>query len=185
MNYTLPTVLEVNGTEYEIRSDYRPILDILVAMGDPELSDDEKAYVTLQILYQDWENIPTEDYEEAVAQAYWFIDGGKEPKKTNSPRLMDWEQDFGWYIAPINRIAGQDIRGVPYVHWWTFLSFYNEIGECAFAQIVSIRNKRKRGKKLEKWESEWYRQNQEIVDIKQKYTSAEDDLVAKWTKGVS
>ena len=177
MRYELPKTLEINGVNYDIRSDYRPILDIMVALTDPELDDSEKAYVALRIFYINWKDIPKEDYQEAVEKCFLFINGGKEDTPKKSPKLMDWEQDFDYYIAPINRIAGQDLRGVDYVHWWTFLSYYYEIGECAFSQIVSIRSKRKKGKKLEKWEQEWY-------DIKENYTSAEDDLVAKWTKGL-
>ena len=184
MQYDLPKTVEINGVKHDIRSDFRPILDIMVALGDPELDDAEKATVALRIFYPDWKIIPIGDYREAIEKCYWFINGGRENTPKRSPKLMDWEQDFDYYIAPINRIAGQDIRGVPYVHWWTFLSYYYEIGECAFSQIVSIRNKRRKGKKLEKWEQEWYRDNKEIVDIKQKFTEAEEDLVAKWTKGL-
>ena len=184
MRYDLPKTLKIGGKEYDIRTDYRPILDIMVALSDAELDDLEKALVTLRILYPDWQSIPQEDYQEAVEKAYWFINGGKEDKPKKSPKLMDWEQDFDYYIAPINRIAGQDLRGVQYVHWWTFLSYYYEIGECVFSTIVSIRSKKKKGKKLEKWEQDWYRDNKDIVDIKVKYTEAEEDLVAKWTKGL-
>lgn len=184
MRYELPKALEVNGTVYDIRSDFRPILDTMVALNDPELDDSEKATVTLRIVYPNWKDIPSEDYREAVEKAYWFINGGHEETPKKSPKLMDWEQDFDYYIAPINRIAGQDIRGVPYVHWWTFLSYYHEIGECVFSQIINIRSKLKKNKKLEKWEQEWYRDNKDIVDIKMRYTSDEEDLVAKWTKGL-
>ena len=184
MNYSLPTSLDVGGVCYAIRSDFRPALDIIVALGDPELTDEDKANVTLRILYPDWKKIPRRDWQEAVNKALWFIAGGKEEDGKKHPRLMDWEQDFDLIIAPVNRIAGTDVRGKEYVHWWTFLSYYNEIGECAFSQIVSIRQKRKKGKKLEKWEQEFYKDNRDAVELKQKFTQKEDDLVAKWTKGV-
>ena len=40
--YDLPVTLEVAGKEYGIRSDFRAVLDILIAMTDPDLSDYEK-----------------------------------------------------------------------------------------------------------------------------------------------
>ena len=40
--YDLPVALEVAGKEYGIRSDFRAVLDILIAMTDPDLSDYEK-----------------------------------------------------------------------------------------------------------------------------------------------
>ena len=50
MMYALPTSLEVRGTEYEIRSDYRAALDICAALSDPELDNQEKALAALIIL---------------------------------------------------------------------------------------------------------------------------------------
>ena len=38
-NQYLPTSVNVSGKEYNIRSDYRAILDICTALNDPELSD--------------------------------------------------------------------------------------------------------------------------------------------------
>ena len=67
------------------------------------------------------------------------------------------------------------------VHWWTFLAAYMEIGDCLFAQIVRIREKRLKGKKLSKEDQYFYRKNREIVDIKTHYTSVENDLVKAWT----
>ena len=40
--WSLPYSLSVNGIDYEIREDFRAILDILSAFADEELSDPEK-----------------------------------------------------------------------------------------------------------------------------------------------
>ena len=45
MIYDLPTSLEVSGVIYEIRSDYRYALDILIALNDPLLSDEQKIFL--------------------------------------------------------------------------------------------------------------------------------------------
>ena len=63
------------------------------------------------------------------------------------------------------------------------MSAYMEIGECTFAQIVHIRDQKRKGKTLEKFDLEWYRQNRELVDMKQKITSAEDEVFKKWGGG--
>ena len=42
---TLPRSLEVNGKFYRIRSDFRDVLKIVIAFGDPDLEDKEKAYI--------------------------------------------------------------------------------------------------------------------------------------------
>ena len=82
-------------------------------------------------------------------------------------------------FSAINKIAGKEIRAVEYLHYWTFIGFFNEIGEGVFSTVLNIRNKKARHKKLEKWENEFYRNNKEIVDIKRKYTKSEkSDLLA-------
>ena len=180
MNYYLPKSLTVDGVDYEIRTDYRVILDIMEALADPELTDEDKAEVAFEVLYPDYEKIPPQAKFEAIERAYWFINGGRTDDGKVTPKVMDWEQDFEYIAAPISKAYGQDIRGVAHLHWWTFLSYYMEIGDCTFAQIVSIREKRRKGK-LEKWEREWYRKNKDLVDFKVRYTDTEKDLLEQWT----
>lgn len=188
MNYGLPTTLEICGTEREIRSDYRCILEICAAIEDPELDKQDKAFVVMTIFYPDFDDIPPADHEEALRQCFWFINGGSDNIGQKGPKLMSWEQDFRYIAAPVNRVLGQEIRQVPYdlkeniggLHWWTFLSAYMEIGDCVFAQIVRIRSMLAKGKRLDKTDQEWYRQNRHLVDIRQTFSEAEDDLLKQW-----
>lgn len=179
MIYDLPKSVEINGVKYEIRSDYRVILDIIMALEDPELDNQDKAIVALEIFYPGFDDMPVDNYKEAIEKCYWFIDGGEDPDKTKRPKLMDWEQDFRYIVAPVSRVAGQDIRAMEYLHWWSFLSMYMEIGECTFAQIVAIRDKKVRGKTLDKFERDYYRRNQKMIDLKSKYTSTEDKIMSE------
>lgn len=181
MIYELPTSVEVNGTEYQIRSDYRPILDILLALEDPELNDQDKALVVLSVFYPDFEDMSPVDYEEAVKKCFWFINCGSEGQNKKAPKLMDWEKDFQHIVAPINRVAGKEIRSIEYLHWWTFISYYYEIGDCLFAQIVRIREKKAKGKPLDKSDKEFYRKNRDLIDIQTKYTEAENQLIEMLT----
>lgn len=182
MIYDLPTSLTVCGVEYEIRSDFRVILDIMIALNDAELKDNEKMFVALLYFYPAFEDMPSEHCREALRQCFWFINGGKEePQEQKKPiKLVDWEQDFQYLAAPVNRVLGCEIRAEKYLHWWTFLSAYMEIGECTFAQIVHIRNMKAHGKRLSKQDQEWYAQNRNIVDIKINYTSTEKEMLKKW-----
>lgn len=183
MIWELPASLEVGGVSREIQTDYRAALDICVALSDPELSNEEKALSLLGILYPEWQEIEPKDYQEAVNKGIWFINGGSEDEQTRkAPKLMDWEQDFKMIVSPINRVIGREIREPTPLHWWTFLSAYYEIGDCLFAQVVRIREKKARGKPLDKAEKEWYRQNRELVDFKTTYTQAEQDLLEQFMK---
>ncbi|MBO4939240.1 MAG: hypothetical protein J6C98_09650 [Oscillospiraceae bacterium] len=188
MNYGLPTKLEIRGTEWAIRYDFRCVLEICAAMEDPELDKQDKAFVAMTILYPDFPEIPAADYEEALKQCFRFIDGGEDHMGQKGPKLVSWEQDIRHIIAPVNRVLGQEVRSIPYdpdentggLHWWTFLSAYMEIGDCVFAQIVRIRNLLAKGKPLDKADREWYRQNRHLVDIRQTFSEVEDDLLKQW-----
>ena len=188
MNYDLPKSFDICGTEYAIRYDFRPILEICAAMEDPELEKQDKVLVALTVFYPDFENMPPEYFPEAIKQCFWFIDGGEENPDQKGPRLVSWEQDIPYIIAPVNRILGQETRAIHYdaetntggLHWWTFLSAFREIGDCTFAQIVRIRNILATRKKMDKPDQEWYRKNKHLVDFKQTYTETEKDILSEW-----
>lgn len=177
----LPRSLTVNGAEYVIRTDYRDILKILVAFNDPELEEREKAYICLFILFESFEEIPQEDYEAASAAAVQFIDHRSEstddPKK--SPRLMDWEQDESLLFPAVNKVAGFEVRSVKYLHWWTFMGYFMEISEGVFSNILSLRQKKVKHKKLEKWEREFWSANKDICVLKKRISKEEQEEINK------
>lgn len=190
MGYGLPKSVTIGEEEFSIRYDFRVILDIFEAMNDASLSNEDRALAVLQMFYIDFERLT--DYEAAMQEFFKFINGGRiEEASQKAMQLVSWDQDFSYIIAPINRVLGYEARAVDYdieqntggVHWWTFLAAYLEIGDCFFAQIVGIRSKKARGKKLDKSEQEFYKRNLDAVDIKRKYTEAEDDIVKAWTGG--
>lgn len=172
----LPESLTVNGREYEINSDFRVALSIMEALNDIELSDADKAAVILLNLFCD--EVEPEDYEEALKQASWFLDGGMEYKdalnstadKRQKLPVLDWTQDARFIFSAVNKVAGCEVRALSNLHWWSFLSFLSEIGEGMLSTIISIRQKKNAGKKLDKTELEFYKKNKDIVDIKPKLT---------------
>lgn len=184
ISWSLPTSLDIGGKEYKIRSDYRAVLDILTAMNDPEIFEPgmsekekniERVMTMLQILYEDFESIPSNQWNEATKKAKEFIDCGMSDDGKPKPRLMDWEQDAPLIIPAVNKVCHQDIRSLKYMHWWTFISLYMEIGDCMLSTVISIRKKRKKGQKLEKWEKEFYQNNKSIVDLKVKCEERSDE----------
>lgn len=180
MIYDLPKSVEVAGEKQDIRTDFREILDIIEVLNDAQLTDKERGTLALCFFYVKPESIPSAAMQEAVEKLFWFIRGGEEEQPTKGRKLMDWQQDFRYIIAPINKAMGHDVRGDAYCHWWSFLSAYMEIGECLFSNILRIRQKQAEGKRLDKAEAEWYRKNRDIVDLKTTYTDAEKELLAMW-----
>lgn len=189
MSYGLPDSVDIGGDSFEIRTDFRVILEIIEAMNDPELDDREKVEVSLKLFYPAWDKLT--DAAGAMRQCVAFIDMGAQTGQ-KGPRLVDWEHDFEYIIAPVNRVLGTEARAVGYdfesnsggLHWWSFLGAYMEIGsDCLMSQIVRIRDKLARGKTLEKYERQWLRRNRSLVELERKYTQAEEELVRQWTKG--
>lgn len=172
----LPKALNVNGVHYDIRSDFRDILKIICAFNDPELENEEKIYVCLFILFEEFNSIPKSDYETAFKAALDFIDMGAKPNDRQSPRTMDWEQDESIMFPAINKVAGFETRTAECVHWWTFMGYFMEISEGVFSNVLSLRGKKAKHKKLEKWEREYWQANKDICVLKPKLTSAEQEV---------
>lgn len=187
MDFSLPKTVLIDDREYAIRYDFRVILEIMSMLQDDELSGEDKTEALLEMFYMFPDEIS--NTQRAVEACFEFIDNSKRQKR-KSPRLMDWEQDFEYIIAPVNRVLGFETRAVDYdpvtntggVHWWTFLAAFMEIGgDCLYSQIVSLRDKQARRKKLEKYEKEFLKRNADIVRLKQKYTAADEELLKEWT----
>lgn len=48
-----------------------------------------------------------------------------------------------------------------------------EIGEGLFSSVISIRNKKAKGEKLEKYERTFYRENKKLIDFEKRYSEEE------------
>ena len=171
----LPQTLNVGGKDYAIRTDYRSILRIIEAMADDELTPQDKVYVVLRQTYKDFYSIPPANYVGAYEQAMWFINCGDEPQERSSPKIVDWAKDEQLIFPAINKVAGQEVRAVQYMHWWTFMGYFRSIDrEDTYGYVLMLRQKKAKGKPLEKWESEYWNNNRDICDLHLTTSSGED-----------
>lgn len=168
--WSLPASARIGGREYPINADYRDILEIFSYLDDPDRPEYIRWKIALALFYEG--EIPQEDTQEAMEYLAAFISCGEESGRPG-PRLLDWNQDAQAIVADVNKVAGREIRGPEFVHWWTFLSWFHAIGEGQLSTLVSIRDKLRRGKKLESWEQEYYRRNKDRVDLKKRYSAQE------------
>lgn len=170
MNTDLPFFLTVDGIDREIYSDFRDVIKILVALQDPEVPNGERNLILLNNLFVDDWTVFT-DIDEALKQAKWFMDCGKEYKEVNenSPQIINWAQDYGLICEAVNKVINVlEVRQLKYLHWWTFCGYFGERGECRISTFAEIRDKINKGKKLEKYEKEILRENREQIIIKDK-----------------
>lgn len=171
----LPTSLTIGEVGCAIRTDYRVILGIYHYLNDPDYTDEERWAIALKTFYVDIDKIPPELYVEAALQMLNFFRCGADENEDDrrKPPTMDWDQDADIIIPAVNKVAGYDVRGVKYLHWWTFFALYMEIGEGTFSTVVSIRSKQARGKKLEDYEKDFIRENPSIVRLRKRKTAEE------------
>ena len=177
--FSLPTTVEIDGRSYEMRTDFRTILEIFTMLDDPDLTDADKTEALLRMFYIERPS----DSEAAITAFVSFADprgsGNKEKPHT---RLISWSQDFDLMVAPINHILNTECRSQPYLHWRTFLAAYLEIPpESVFARVLRIREKLRTGRKLEKYERSWYHKNRDLVHLKPKFSKKEEELIEAWT----
>jgi hypothetical protein len=174
----LPRTLNINGINYKIRSDFRNVLAIISAFNDKELSEQEKIYVCMKRLYVDLSTIPKDDFSDAYKAAISFIENNMHDDKP-SPKVVNWEKDEQLIFPAINKVAGQEVRALEYIHWWTFLGYFQNINrDDTWGFILTLRQKKAKGKKLEKYEKEFFNANRELCEVERKETrkTPEDTL---------
>ena len=177
--FSLPDTVSINECEYRVRTDFRVILEIFVMLDDPDLTDADKTEALLRMFYMERPS----DVEGAIRAFSEFVDprGSRKSKKPSS-HLIEWQQDFDLMVAPINHILGAECRALPELHWHTFLAAYLEIPpESVFARVLRIREKLRTGRKLEKYERQWYNKNRDLVNLKPRYSSREQEILNAWT----
>ena len=163
-DYDLPSFVIIEGEKFEIKTDWKNIIDIFECFNDDNLTKYEKFDCLLDLFYKDYEKIT--DGKQALDYLYLFINGNRKEEQTKSQKssgvelkLVDWQKDLPLIIPPVNKVLGYDVREKDHLHWWTFYGAFNEIGECTFQTYVGIRYKLAKRKKLEDWEKEVYRNN--------------------------
>lgn len=177
MEWDLPKYVELNGmnedneicrVNYKIRNDcdYRIVLDVINALNDSELDEQNRLQCALFIFYDDLSGCA--DIETAAKEMMKIINCGEEidKKEPEKPKIMDWEKDFKNIAAPISKALGYSVRDEKnYTHWYDFIGAYYEIGECYWSQVMNIRKKRQEGRPLDETDRKFYREHKKDIDL--------------------
>ena len=173
--FTLPHSVNIDGREYAVRTDYRVILEILIMLRDPDLTDGDKEEALLRMFYRD----RPPDRKKAVKACLDFID--PKPASRPGPELVDWEYDFDLLAGPVNRNLGFECREAKELHWRTFVGAFLEIGpESLFSRVLRVRHKLKTGRKLEKHERQLLNHSRELVVVPSRYSEEEQEILNAW-----
>ena len=184
--YELPTALVIDGENIPItnKGDFRMVLDCFEAINDVEIAEEERIISALIIFYDDLNSLEDlyaiENIQERIDKMFDFFNcNQKESGKQMNYKLLDWKEDEMLIISAVNKVAGQEVRALDYVHWYTFMSWYMGIGNSALQTVVGIRDKIVNGKKLDDFEKDYRNSNPEYftwdaLTVKQK---EEDELI--------
>lgn len=193
--YDLPKYVTVDDKQFGIRNegDFRVILDCFIALNDTDLPEQLRVLTCMIIFYSDFDSIEdlaeydTSVLSQLVEQMYLFFNCGEKSIGASKPyKLVDWENDSQLIMSSINAVAHKEVRLEPYLHWWTFMGYYLNIGEGPFSNIISIREKIVKHKKLEDYEKEFKRDNPQYFnwDWRTEEQIREDQLMLEiWNSG--
>lgn len=143
----LPTAIRVNDKVYEVNSNFRDCLRIIMAFEDNELTDFEKKVVLVNGLYQEMPD--SRDTPSAIRQGVKFLDGGndKPEEEGHGLRLFSFTHDARFIFSAFQQTHGIDLQNTEYMHWWQFMTLFMDIGsETFFSNLVSLRKRVKTGK---------------------------------------
>lgn len=168
------------------------VLDCFQVLNDIELSETERIIAFLIIFYEDFNDVESvllldeDTMSELIDNAFLFFNcGQKHTSGETNHKTIDWEQDAQLISSAVNNVAGKEIRAESYLHWWTFMGYFNAVGESALSTVVGIRSKIAKGKKLEKYEQEFRNENPQYFtwDMRTLKQKEEDELLKQlWNK---
>lgn len=127
---------------YPIDWDFRTGIQITQCLSDNALSDMEKRYTAISLLFPDESNRPsTVDAMEAVN---WFLNDfnhDRHGKKAGTAKVMDFDVDQWRIYAAFKQQYGIDLNEVS-LHWFVFMGLLSNLEECNFTNVIDIRQKK-------------------------------------------
>ncbi|ADU26074.1 bacteriophage Gp15 family protein [Ethanoligenens harbinense] len=125
-----------------IRSDFRVMVQLELMLGDPDVPQDARLPLALDLLYKQ----PVHDLKQAIDGLLWFYRCGAPLKQDGaggggkqSKRAYDFEVDALDIYAAFMQAYGIDLNEVS-LHWWKFRSLMIALPEdCKFSRITGYR----------------------------------------------
>ena len=139
----LPSSVKINGTEYDINSDFRTSVLFSLLMEDDSLNEEEKVLQALNLYYP----VVPDNLEEAIEQIKWFYSCGKldnpignKKARASSKKVFDFEVDANYIYSAFMSQYNIDLQDIGQLHWWKFKALFNGLNsECEFCKIKSYR----------------------------------------------
>ena len=137
---SVPESLTIDGTEYEINTDFRIWLKFEMLLSD-EVEDSNATLLDIKKLIFKSKIPPDRADEETTEQILWFYRCGKPEQKggSSSKKIFDYDYDDGYICAAYMEQYHIDISGT-YMHWWKFHALMLSLSEnTEFVKIMGYR----------------------------------------------
>lgn len=166
-----PEVIEISGVKYSIRTDYRDALACLNCIADTELSDYERAYGVIALLY---EEAPA-NAREALALAVKYLRCGRETLPEGRAD-MDFEFDMHYIRSSFRSDYGIDLNRQR-LHWWEFCELLQGLTDgCILNRVRDIRHFDLSGIKDSKTRQRIIKAQREVA-LPERLSSLEQDII--------
>lgn len=134
-----PEYALIDNKKIKINTDYRVALACLKAINDEEITDVERGFAVISLLFG--EDTEIQDMEEALKKAsYYLYCGIKNKSNMNEEIVMDFDQDEEYIRTSIRTDFGINLNEIEYMHWWEYNELIHGLTEqCILSKIIGIR----------------------------------------------
>ena len=183
----LPSSVKIDGTEYEINSDFRTSVLFSLLMEDDNLSEEEKVLQALNLYYP----VVPNNLEEAIEQIKWFYSCGKldnpignKKAKASSKKVFDFEVDANYIYSAFMSQYNIDLQDIEELHWWKFKALLEGLKEDnKLSKIIEYRSV-DLSKIKDKEQRKFYKDMQKQYSLK-KENEEDLKLLEEWNKKLS
>lgn len=184
-------LLDPLPTEYKgfpIDSDFQTGIQILQALEDEELTEQEQIGVALSLLFlqedKDGNILPIPDAQTAVEGLVWFLTDWNHDKNKaeDKEKVTDYDIDQWRIYSAFRKQYGINLN-TDKLHFWEFMGLLSTLPECAYTQVIDIRAKKL--SKLSKGEKEMYKKLKEVYALEQpsvQYTDAQIEAIDEFDR---
>mgnify|MGYP002516864916 CR=1 FL=1 len=126
---------------YEVYTDLSTGIQLSQCLIDNDLSDREKLYLTIHLLFV---NDFPRDCGQIFEAVTWLLNGWNNDcmptQKDNKVDVMDFDMDSWRIYAAFRGQYGINLSQEN-LHFWEFMGLLSNLDECAFVKVVEIRQK--------------------------------------------
>lgn len=133
-----PEYALIDNKKIKINTDYRVALACLRAIDDEEITDVERAFAVISLLFGAETEI--ENIEEALKKASYYLCCGKKQDNLNHEIVMDFEQDEEYIRTSIRTDYNINLNDIEHLHWWEYNELIHGLTEqCILSKVIGIR----------------------------------------------